>query len=183
MILYRSSKQQNIPDNELWLFSKNVYQRAGIAVTCLYLQNNYDLNVNLLLACLWYADSSRGVLLPEDIAALIAELTPWQQKVTEEIRKLRQQLPKQSTNEKLLEIRKLVINTELFSEKIQQSILHDKLSKDPKLNYERKTALDGANNIQNYFIACNLNIDTTVLTYRNTLLKAAFADFNEQDLQ
>ena len=55
-----------------WTFSLNVYAEQEVADVCLNLQDQFDVDVNVLLFMLWSADQGRRISLQEirDIIAL-----------------------------------------------------------------------------------------------------------------
>ena len=57
----------NKPQN-FWKFSLELYDREGVAAACLALQEEYQLDVNLLLFCYWHG-SNFGVIDTERLPA------------------------------------------------------------------------------------------------------------------
>jgi uncharacterized protein (TIGR02444 family) len=79
------------PANSLWDFACALYRRPKVAPLCLCLQDDYSLNVNLVLWCVWLA--TQGLQLTEarlqQAQQLIAE---WDSRYTQQLRRLRRQL-------------------------------------------------------------------------------------------
>ncbi|MGE3921281.1 MAG: TIGR02444 family protein, partial [Gammaproteobacteria bacterium] len=50
----------SLPKNEFWQYALKLYSKHVIKDTCLLLQDNYSINVNIILYCIWYATSARG---------------------------------------------------------------------------------------------------------------------------
>ena len=107
----------------LWDFSLATYKRPGVQAACLNLQDNIGADVNLLLYCCW-----RGAMEKGEMAALTAELAPWQADVVGRLRTVRRimkpmvkALAEQS--EEAAKLRKKVAGVELEAEKLQQSMM------------------------------------------------------------
>jgi uncharacterized protein (TIGR02444 family) len=75
-----------------WAFSLDLYGRPGVAASCLRLQDESGLDVNMLLLCCWVARSGRGRLSKADIAAAEARVAPWRREVIEPLRAVRRGL-------------------------------------------------------------------------------------------
>jgi uncharacterized protein (TIGR02444 family) len=74
-----------------WNFSLRVYALPGVKEACLRLQDEADLDVNVLLYCLWRG--SRGVLLGADeLRGRLAALRPWVAEAVVPLRTLRRAL-------------------------------------------------------------------------------------------
>jgi len=114
MTLFRRNQKQEIREHDFWRYSVKFYQQKAVKTACLYLQNAYHLNVNLILCCLWYAASGRGVLSKKELRQLINSLEPWQHKLTQPLRASRQKFPKKSSAT-LQKIRSELLNLELYS--------------------------------------------------------------------
>ena len=77
-----------------WAFSLDLYARPGVAASCLRLQDEGGLDVNLLLLCCWIARSGRGRLSEAEIAAAEARAAPFRRDVIEPLRAVRRGLKK-----------------------------------------------------------------------------------------
>jgi uncharacterized protein (TIGR02444 family) len=77
--------------NPLWDFSLAKYEIEAVASLCLALQDDYDMDVNLLLYATWLA--SRGSkLTAEHLQQLDSLLSPWREEVIKPLRTLRQEM-------------------------------------------------------------------------------------------
>ena len=56
------------PDHPFWDFSLGIYGWAGIPQACLELQSAHELDVNILLYCLWFGASGHGAFDEADMA-------------------------------------------------------------------------------------------------------------------
>ncbi|MEM7152490.1 MAG: TIGR02444 family protein [Myxococcota bacterium] len=77
------------PDDSasLWAFATRLYARDGVAACCLRLQDEHDLDVDVVLACVWHP--ARGGMLDEPtLERVLAAIAPIQARVRE-VRSLR----------------------------------------------------------------------------------------------
>lgn len=114
--------------NEFWQFSLAVYAAPGVANECLDLQENFGVDVNLLLFAA-YVGSRRLVLSSDDVDQCFLAVHQWREQVVEPLRSVRRatktllpqhRLPLQQQIE---DIRGKVKSAELESEKVQQDLL------------------------------------------------------------
>lgn len=117
-------------DNPFWTFSLGVYDEPGVAAACLSLQDRHDggqhgLDVNLLLFCCWAGRCGR-MIMPAEMASLIAAAEPWQQEVVRPLRSVRRWLKAQETvpAEEADALREQVKAQELEAERLEQDLLH-----------------------------------------------------------
>lgn len=83
------SHQQSAQSNLFWEYSLALYAREGVAAACLALQDEFGLDVNLLLYGAWQA--SQGRRLDEQHMAELEESTAlWRHEVVKPVRALRQ---------------------------------------------------------------------------------------------
>jgi uncharacterized protein (TIGR02444 family) len=75
--------------NAFWAFSLSFYAAPGVAETCLALQDEAGVDVNLLLFALWHAASGRGILDEAALAGAAAATAEWRGCVVEPLRAVR----------------------------------------------------------------------------------------------
>ena len=106
--------------NPFWDFSLVHYAIEGVSPACLSLQDDYGLDVNVLLYAAWWG--AQGLLLDEaHLAILEAEVAPWREQVVRPLRGLRRQwrqLPAAA------ELRDGIAELELLSERKQQDLMY-----------------------------------------------------------
>ena len=118
-----------------WNFSLDLYDREGVALWCLELQDKYQLDVNLLLFCFWHA-YSYGKLDQALLQKIIAFSNNWRAEVVQPLRNSRQWMKLQSDpRSEFEELRERIKADELLAEKFQQDQL-EYLSRD--FNRERQ---------------------------------------------
>jgi uncharacterized protein (TIGR02444 family) len=80
------------PDDPFWDFSLTVYGADGVPPACLELQGRYQIDVNLLLWCVWCGAEGYPALDAEDLANTESQIGDWHHNVVRHIRWLRQHL-------------------------------------------------------------------------------------------
>ena len=113
---------------DLWDFSVAVYARPGVTGTCLRLQNDHGLDVNLLLFCLWFA-RQRGSIPQGLLDRVIGHSRNWNRQIVQPLRELRirmkgnQPLADGMDCGEYRQLRERIKSTELMAEKMQQQRL------------------------------------------------------------
>ena len=110
-----------------WHFSVQHYARPGVAEACLKLQDDYDLDVNLVLLCLWYGQHF-GELSSGQFEQVLAFSDNWSGNVVKPLRQSRRWIKQYRTAsemdpEVLEKFREKVKQLELNAEKLQQEQL------------------------------------------------------------
>jgi uncharacterized protein (TIGR02444 family) len=112
----------NKPQN-FWKFSLELYDREGVAAACLALQEEYQLDVNLLLFCYWYG-SNFGVIETELLRQVIDFSAEWRRHVVQPLRDARNWMKLNGDNNEQFQLVRAGIKTEeLAAEKYQQERL------------------------------------------------------------
>ena len=106
--------------NDFWRFSLSVYAAAGVADECLALQDEFDVDVNLLLFCAW-AGTKRDALTRADIADADAVVATWRNDVVRPLRAARRALKRIEGD---IGFSAKVKATELEAEQVEQALLH-----------------------------------------------------------
>ncbi len=70
-------------------FSAQMFRKPGIADACLFVQERYGLNVNLVLFCVWVADCGGGSLTAEHLQEAWRRLADWHKQVIKPLRDIR----------------------------------------------------------------------------------------------
>lgn len=108
-----------------WTWSLEHYQHDGAEHLLLRLQDEFQLNVNVLLWTCWCA--TRFEPLTEEIVSEALDLTgPWTANVTAQLRAARRYLKSPgdlATASEVLSLRDAIKNNELAAERIEQSVL------------------------------------------------------------
>lgn len=105
------SDTENSKHNPLWYYALGVYERPEVAALCLAAQDNWQLDINLLLCAAWLAE--QGVCWSDqDCAALLAISEPWQQQCLQPLREARRYLKSNAKPELYAAIKALELDLE-----------------------------------------------------------------------
>ena len=77
------------PDHPFWDFSLDVYMSEGVGAACMELQDAHELDVNILLYCLWVGASGRGALSGDQIVSVTGAVAEWHHDVVRSLRTVR----------------------------------------------------------------------------------------------
>ena len=77
------------PDHPFWDFSLDVYMSDGVGAACLELQDAHELDVNVLLFCLWCGASGRGALTADEMKIATDAVHAWHQDIVRALRAVR----------------------------------------------------------------------------------------------
>ncbi|MEM9101064.1 MAG: TIGR02444 family protein [Pseudomonadota bacterium] len=116
--------QPQFVEHPFWKFSLRVYAHKIIEQQCLFLQNEYGLNVNVLLFSAWQAIENKRLLASRDYQFIQETTEQWNKKV-QTLRTLRHKLKNFSDSavEAQADINEKLKNIELAAEYIEQTML------------------------------------------------------------
>jgi uncharacterized protein (TIGR02444 family) len=111
-----------------WNFSLAVYGASAVQDECLHLQDQFGLDVNLILLCAFLGAVHGVALTPQDIAAARQEVGPWHEDIVKPLRAARRrlktiELKDAEAAKAAMQLRTQVKAAELESERIEQTIL------------------------------------------------------------
>jgi uncharacterized protein (TIGR02444 family) len=111
-----------------WDFSLAVYGADAVADECIALQDQFGLDVNLLLLCAFVGARHGIALTADDIASARAEVAPWHKGIVSTLREARRALKPMGLRDTdagraAAELRTRVKAAELESERIEQAML------------------------------------------------------------
>lgn len=116
--------------NSLWNFSLSHYGQPQVAAACLQLQDNYGVNINILLWSLWL--ESQGKWLSETrLAAALTAAAPWDVNYVQPLRQLRRRIKQEFAADlaQVARLRDQLKHAELLAEQQEQLSL-EALSRD-----------------------------------------------------
>lgn len=113
-----------------WNFSNQLYAREGVADACLALQEQFHLDVNLVLFCFWSAHCHASVS-DEEWQQILEFSTQWNSHVVQPLRNVRIWMKTGAENQaknkgiQIETLRNRIKLDELAAEKIQQERIED----------------------------------------------------------
>ncbi|MEE4184825.1 MAG: TIGR02444 family protein [Gammaproteobacteria bacterium] len=114
------------PEHPFWPFSLQLYAQPGVSAACLELQDDYGLDVNLVLFCIWSGLHGPGELQADELSESIARAASWQTEVVQRIRYVRRTLKHDAlgaTTELAAVLRPRVQAVEIDAEHVEQLLL------------------------------------------------------------
>jgi uncharacterized protein (TIGR02444 family) len=112
-------------DPGLWDFSVRFYERDGVATRCLAWQDEYGVDVTVLLLAAWAA-SHRQELSVANISLASEEIAPWRNEIVEPLRTMRRRLkrdPSPAAPAEIAGVRNLIKSAELEAERVALAVL------------------------------------------------------------
>ncbi len=111
-----------------WNFSVAIYGTGAVQDECLTLQDQFGLDVNLVLLCAFAGAMHGAALTPDDITSARALVGPWHRDIVSSLRAVRRRLKTIDTlgadaAKAAADLRTHVKAAELESERIEQMIL------------------------------------------------------------
>ena len=107
-------------ENDLWSFATRVYAVPEVAAACLAAQDEYSIDVNLLLYGAWLGKSGKR-LDKTHLDDAEARVAPWRQRSVQPLRRVRRYLKEAQGAEAL---RQRVSELELAAEQYQLALLY-----------------------------------------------------------
>ncbi len=103
-----------------WKYAVDFYGRAGVTNSCLKLQDDLDLNVNLLLLLCW-CEQHKKQLDGEQIDLLVLSLAHWHRDYTKPLREIRRKLALDDNAKEA--VKRAIFDAEMELEKTEQRLL------------------------------------------------------------
>jgi uncharacterized protein (TIGR02444 family) len=120
----KTSRQ--FPQHPFWDYSLDLYGQPGVQDACLTLQDEFGLDVNLVLFCIWAGAEGPGKLETSELTECVARGRRWQTEVVERIRHIRRTLKQDDlgSSEELVKLfRPRAQRLELDAEHVEQLLL------------------------------------------------------------
>lgn len=145
------------PEHPFWDFSLGVYMSDGVGAACLELQDAHELDVNVLLFCMWQGASGCGALNAADMKTVLAAVEEWHHDVVRALRAVRVRMkggmppaPADLTES----LRQRIQKAEIDCEHTEQLMLAGAIVReaDDSLSHEARLA-DAVANLAEYFSA------------------------------
>ena len=170
-----------------WDYSLDVYRRDGVSPALITFQDRHNLDVNILLLCLWAGQSGRGELNDSDFGRALRVSANWNPEIVCAIRevriRLRQEIdlvPKELSDA----VRKKLLELEIECEHVEQVSLVAGLSptKDDAGSVEQKLT-DCCLNLKSYFDCKGCVPDADDRRELLIILSAAFDDISSDNIR
>jgi uncharacterized protein (TIGR02444 family) len=177
------------PSSPFWDYSLGIYANPGVADACIALQDEFDLDVNILLACLWFSAAGPGRLDSDQIRELLGRTRDWQYKVVKPLRTVRRYCKKEPVTlpGSLRDaFRPRLQAVELDAEHVEQLLIagvlqpiidgHDAKPMDGALPANRNSGADAAQNLLAYLALQGVSLEPRITERLRFIVLAAFPD-------
>ena len=170
-----------------WDYSLEVYGRDGVSPALITFQDRHDLDVNILLLCLWMGHSGRGELTDKDFDHVFAVSANWNPEIVCAIRAVRIRLRDgvSLVSRDLSDaVRKNLLALEIDCEHVEQLSFAAGLDSREEKNGSSEERLNNCGrNIKSYFDRKECIPDAADRHELVTILSAAFGDIAKDKIQ
>ena len=176
------NEEKKFPSHPFWNYSLHLYGQPGLEEAFLTLQDEFDLDVNIVLFCLWAGSEGPGQFTAAELTEIVARGGQWQREVVQRLRYIRRTLKRDelgATAELVAVFRPRAQKLELDAEHTQQLLLAGIVpaSRGPT---NSKAAID---NLSAYFEEMGLATDGNARNSVMIILKSAFPETDPADLE
>jgi len=181
----------SFPSSPFWDYSLGIYRKPGVADACIALQDEFGLDVNMLLACLWFSAEGPGRLDSDQIRECVGRTRDWQDKVVKPLRTVRRYSKEQPAElpESLRdEFRPRLQAVELDAEHVEQLLIagvlqpiidgRDAESLSAGSRTKRNPGADAAQNLLAYLALLGVALEQRITERLRLIVLAAFPDAN-----
>lgn len=109
-----------------WRFSLGLYSRPGVAPACLTLQDDWGVDVNVLLIALWAVSLHGRAIEPDELARADARVRAWRTEIIQPLRTVRRRMktgPAPAPGGGTEPLREQLKGIELRAEHVEQKVL------------------------------------------------------------
>ncbi len=177
------------PSSPFWDYSLGIYANPGVADACIALQDEFDLDVNILLACLWFSAAGPGRLDSDQIRDLLGRTRDWQYKVVKPLRTVRRYCKKEPVTlpDSLRDaFRPRLQAVELDAEHVEQLLIagvlqpiidgYDAKPMGGARPENRNPGADAAQNLLTYLALQGVSLEQQITKRLRFIILAAFPD-------
>ncbi len=160
------------------IFVRDLPRRTDIQQRLNIFQKERGLNLNVLLYCVWYAETEQGRLRKPDFKRLKTVLHPWHERICLELQHLSAALRNVSTFQYWVDIEYNIAN------QLEQQMLAETLASNKKLVRNPNQQLtDACYNLVTYFKSMHMHFDDQAREILLTILPILFEDSDPLQIQ
>lgn len=166
----------SFPEHPIWDFSLRIYRKPGVADACLFLQDRYGLNVNVILMCVWSAAAGQQPLAARHFELALRRIRDWERIVIRPLRDIRRacrQEPLGVPDYLLQSFRPLAQALELDAEHVEQLIIAE-VVQDLGADDGCEPAAAARQSLTAYMEVTDVPRDKSLVDCLNIVLAAAF---------
>ena len=158
-----------------WDFSVRLYAKPGVEQACLALQNQFGLEVNNVLFCLWHGQRC-GVFKQSTLLQMVEFSNQWHTNIVSPLRSIRSWMKGRNnmidaTEDNFENLRNAIKKLELKAERLQQDQLQSMVS--GVTEYEVADPIQAMiDNFQNYLVVVDIQSEQSLMTHFEIVLNA-----------
>ena len=172
------------PDHPFWDYSLKVYMSDGVGAACLALQEAHQLDVNVVLFCIWLGESGRGALTDAEMAEVTGAVGAWHDSVVRPLRAVRTRMKggmPPSPDALAESLRRRIQKIEIDCEHTEQLMLAAAVERNAGACRGGEAA-DAAANIGCYFRALGISVADEDRDHLGVVLRVAFPESSSDEI-
>lgn len=173
------------PDTPFWDFSIAVYSKPGVGPACLVLQGRHQIDVNILLFCLWLAHDGYPAATEAEMKRYVDAVGPWHQQAVRRLRAVRKWMkPSRPPVDDALakSVRAAIQKIEIDAEHLEQITLHNCVQAHPIESDLAAKLAHAASNIDRYFAATDVGLGPEDIQPLSDIFASAFPGATEAEV-
>ena len=174
------------PDHPFWDFSLDVYMSDGVGAACLELQDAHELDVNVLLFCLWRGASGCGALTADEMKIATDAVYAWHHDIVRALRAVRTLMKsgmKPAPADLAESLRQRIQKTEIDCEHTEQLMLAAAIETTVDVTRADDLRLvDAVSNVSQYFQLFGEKASAQDRQNIAVMLQVAFRDLGPADI-
>lgn len=174
------------PDHPFWDFSLDVYMSDGVGAACLELQDAHELDVNVLLFCLWRGASGCGALTADEMKIATDAVYAWHHDIVRALRAVRTLMKsgmKPAPADLAESLRQRIQKTEIDCEHTEQLMLAAAIETTVDVTRADDLRLvDAVSNVSQYFQLFGAKASAQDRQNIAVMLRVAFRDLGPADI-
>ena len=171
------------PDHPFWDYSLKVYMSDGVGAACLALQEAHQLDVNVVLFCIWLGASGRGALTDSEMAEVTRAVGAWHDSVVRPLRAVRMRMKggmPPSPDALADSLRRRIQKIEIDCEHTEQLMLAAVVERNAGASGTE--AADAVANIGCYFRALGISVSDEDRNHLGVVLRVAFPEASSSEI-
>lgn len=163
-------------------FSLQTSQQALTRDALIYLTEQFQLNKNIILFCLWFAASQRGRLRKHHLEKLYQAIHPWHEQIVSVFTNLSASITKKKQGNAAI-IKALLKDEIQYAETIEQHLLVESMVQTIKTKRSLTQQLaDGCYNIVHYYKNVQLHLNEEAHQATKVLLQTVFTQSTPNEI-
>lgn len=167
-----------LPSHPFWDYSLKIYRAEPVKTACLLLQDDFKLNVNVLLFCCWRADVGLS-LTSRELQSVLQKIHRWHSAIVENLRSLRRSFKRWPASDPYFYEESLA--QELLGENIEQLLMVESMNATTSIKKPlAQKSKEALSHLQTYLTLEKTNLSETGFQAVQMLIAGAFPQKTSQ---